>query len=167
MKKIPDYKRARETALDVLENNQIYEPPVNAAKLARIYGFRVYEAAFEGEYAESVAGFIEVEKNKITVNEKDSIARRNFTIAHELGHYLLEHDLSRDYSVLMRNQYHQIPKTTIEQEANCFAAHLLVPTVFLSEFLDEGYSDEELANIFGVSKEVIRFRRPYANAYKT
>jgi Zn-dependent peptidase ImmA (M78 family) len=97
------------------------------------------------------------------VNAEDSPARQNFTVAHELGHYLLEHELSgAEYTCLFRNPANQ-KNTPIEKEANCFAANLLVPTYILREYLDKYpfATNEQLSKIFGVSSEVLRFRRQY------
>ena len=80
--------------------------------------------------------------------------RRNFTIAHELGHYILKHQMN--HMILMDEPYvHELNnrKTKIplvqeyqrcEQEANRFAVELLMPTPLftadLSRETDVGFS---------------------------
>ncbi len=55
-------------------------------------------------------------------------SRYNFTIAHELGHYFLEHELREEYSRLYRDfTKADFQKDPQEVEANYFAACLLVP----------------------------------------
>ncbi|MDR2440743.1 MAG: ImmA/IrrE family metallo-endopeptidase [Planctomycetaceae bacterium] len=158
----PNFNAAKNKAKEVLEGNLIVEPPVVAQKLAESYELDVRYYIFKLEYKE-VAGFIDVSKNTIAVNGEDSPARQNFTIAHELGHYLLGHDLDgTEYTCLFRDPTKQ-KNTPIEQEANCFAANLLVPTMMLQRYLDRFSfaDDEQLSRIFGVSTDVIRFRRLY------
>ena len=160
-RKRPDFAEAESLAWQILKENFVIEPPVSATKLAEACGLSVSEAEFKPEYVH-IAGFIDFAKNKILVNTIDSPARKNFTIAHELGHYLLGHNAENGYTVLLRNTDEMI-KTPQEREANCFAANLLVPEPFLREYLEK-YSfatDPQLANIFGVSAEVIRYRRLY------
>ena len=69
--------------------------------------------------------------------------RRRFTIAHELGHLLLETFCNGNTS------------TEIEQEAHIFAAELLLPKKYFKEqFLKHG-DVKKLSEIFKVSTEAI------------
>jgi Zn-dependent peptidase ImmA (M78 family) len=152
-------------ALSTLEINRIGVPPVNAIILAKKYGFHPFGMVFDPKYAKCVAGFIDIENSKIIVNAEDTPACQNFTIAHELGHYLLRHheaaDFDSTYSVLLRAT--DIQLTPMEVEANIFADNLLVPAMFLREYLIKYpyATDQELANIFGVPSEVIQYRKPF------
>ena len=161
------YAEIKQAALNVLEANRIASPPVIAANLAVFYGFKVNTAALGPKYAKSVAGFIDIPAGEIWVNADDNPALQNYTVAHELGHYLLKHyeteDFEKNYSVLLREPGGASSQEPMEIEANLFADNLLVPAVFLQKYLDK-YShatDQELSNIFGVSPAVIRYRRPY------
>ena len=156
----PDFEAVKRLAWQVLEVNFVTEPPVIAARLARTYHLEALEADFKPEY-DHIAGFIDFGKMKILANAKDNIARKNFTTAHELGHYLLNHNIENGYTVLLRDMGAMI-KTPIEQEANCFAANVLVPKPFLRHYLDN-YSptNKQLAGVFGVSEDVIRYQKLY------
>jgi Zn-dependent peptidase ImmA (M78 family) len=156
-----DFKMVKRKVLEVLEANMIVRPPVIAAELAIAAGLEVRCTLFKPDYAE-IAGFIDTDKMAIVVNAVESPVRQNFTIAHELGHYLLKHHESSEYTVLLRDTRAMI-KTPMEQEANCFAANLLVPSMFLREYIANYplVTDQQLAGLFGVSTEVIRFRRLY------
>ena len=159
--KIADFVAVRQLARRVLEENFVVKPPVIAARLAKTYSLEVIEGIFKPDYAH-IAGFIDFDKKTIVVNAEDSHARKNFTTAHELGHYLLGHNFENGYTVLLRNTDEML-KTPIEQEANCFAANLLVPEPFLREYLDDypHLTDQDLGKVFGVSGDVIRFRKLY------
>ena len=157
-----NFELAKEKALDILKANMIVKPPVIAAELAESEGLQVLCMLFNPGYTE-IAGFIDADKKAIVVNAVESSARQNFTIAHELGHYLLKHHESNEYTVMWRDP-RAMKKTPMEQEANCFAANLLVPSMFLREYLDNYplITDWQLSLLFGVSVDVIRFRRLYS-----
>ncbi|MDR2641865.1 MAG: ImmA/IrrE family metallo-endopeptidase [Planctomycetaceae bacterium] len=159
---LPNFGKAKNKAMEILEANFIIDPPVIAQKLAEYYGLTVRYSFFKPEYNE-ISGFIEAERQMIVVNAEEPPARQNFTVAHELGHYLLEHDLlGSEYTCLFRNPAKQV-NTPIEQEANCFAANLLVPTYILRKYINDYpfATDEQLSKIFGVSSDVVRFRKLY------
>lgn len=92
----------------------------------------------------------------IEFNTSDSAARQRFTIAHELGHYILGHGTSpRDYP----NVFSSAPANPNERAANQFAAELLMPAEAVQLMLNRGYrSIDELANIFGVSSAAMGYR---------
>lgn len=74
---------------------------------------------------DNISGRINYDFNKnsyiITVNENHHPNRQRFTIAHELGHYVLGHGSKED--VLYRNG----DSDPDEIEANAFAAEILMP----------------------------------------
>lgn len=87
---------------------------------------------------------------------KNSVKER-FTVAHELGHYLLPgHDCKtlckfKDSDYIARNKYN-----TKEKEANAFAAQLLMPDIFIKETLEKVMPNEieeilEISNLYNVS----------------
>ena len=103
----------------------------------------------------------------------DEINRRNFTAAHELGHFLL-HDfdevhVDRDFKVWLRNDASSQGTNVEEKEANLFAAELLMPAHFLARDVDNiGTIDlineevlQELASRYGVSTQAMTFRLAY------
>ena len=159
--KVADFVAAKRLARQVLQDNGITEPPIIAADLVVSYGLEAMIAVFQPGY-DHIAGFIDFDEFKIYVNGDDSLQRQNFTIAHELGHYLLGHRKESGYTVLLRNPDEMV-KTPIEKEANCFAANLLVPEPFLLQYLEDfpGITNYQLTKIFGVSTDVIHYRRLY------
>lgn len=158
MKK-PDYSLAAEKASDVLTSLDIYAPPVMLSKILEHYGLGIKFIYFDAKY-EHVAGYLNFSKKTIYVNAEDSGVRQAFTIAHELGHWLLHRNYLQDddYAVLLRNTCSESNKTDYrEREANAFAAHLLVPHNMLRKYRDS--SNYRASKIFGVSEQVIKFRR--------
>lgn len=59
----------------------------------------------------------------------DNFGRKNFTIAHELGHYFLNHSLKQNDFYCIDNEILEDGSSTseIEKEANYFATCLLMP----------------------------------------
>lgn len=91
-----------------------------------------------------------------TIRQTDSETRQRFTLAHELGHYVLRHGNSfRDNQAALSQNYD--PKET---EANMFAAELLMPEFIVNHLI----SDEKIQNIsnlahrFHVSYTAMEYR---------
>jgi len=152
----PDYGRAEREAIGLLNRAGIYEPPVNPVEIAEIVGVRVAFVAFSGE-SDGVSGLYDPANDEILVNESEPGVRQTFTIAHELGHKLLHQEwaTSEDYKVLWRDPRKQ-GKDRFEQEANYFAANLLMPRQMVSKY--QNLPIESIARIFAVSDSVARFR---------
>jgi Zn-dependent peptidase ImmA (M78 family) len=103
----------------------------------------------------------------IYVSEKEHPRRQTFTIAHELGHALLHGKLfeshPEDYQVLLRTPI-GATKDPLEQEANAFAGHLLVPASLLAKY-QRIADNSELARLFNVSEDVIRYRKAFESRF--
>lgn len=83
---------------------------------------------------EELAGFLYVAGpvGVVFVNASDSIARRRFTVAHEIGHFLLHRALMTNGRWIADSpqMIHEVDEETSwlhEREANRFAAELLMP----------------------------------------
>jgi len=63
---------------------------------------------------------------------------------------------NKDTAILLRLPIGSNETDPLEKEANCFAANLLVPKYLLDKYKDKDVAD--LAKLFNVSKDVIRFR---------
>ena len=91
------------------------------------------------------------------VNSNQSQGRQHFTIAHELGHWLLHKDRRDEYELKL-SRPNGGEDDPMEKEANTFAAELLVPFKELLEYKKKGVSNKELAKMFFVSERVIEHR---------
>ncbi len=86
----------------------------------------------------------------------DGGLRNNFTIAHELGHYLL-HSMSGRLAPMIAGRK---GSNRVEWEANWFAASFLMPeTEFRNAAVNNQMSDMELAGHFRVSLEAVSIRK--------
>lgn len=159
-RRAPDFFLVREKVEKILHNNFVTSPPVLPHKIAESYGLKVIFTTVPPQNNQIVSGFYDVRSSTIYVNLEDPPDRQTFTIAHEFGHVDLHKDLySRHperYKVLLRGPL-RAETDPLEREANAFAAQLLVPQMFLEKYSSKA-SIEELARLFIVSEEVIKFR---------
>lgn len=149
---------------------KITELPINVEEIAKLRGLKVVPYPLEG----GVSGILLIEGHYGTIgyNAAEPTVRRRFTIAHELGHYELHKDQShlfidKTFKVLFRNTKKDIstPEAMYEQEANSFAAALLMPETLLNAeiknaSLDLGNEDaiKKLAERFDVSTTAMYYR---------
>lgn len=103
----------------------------------------------------NASGYLVKDEKNIYVNKLEHPVRQRFTIAHEIGHYYLNH---KNTGVLMRDEKSSLGTRKEEIEANAFAAELLMPEQLFSKYYYLGLSEEELAFKFGVSMEAVRNR---------
>lgn len=105
----------------------------------------------------NVSGYLDLTQNAILVNENESKQRQTFTIAHELGHFLLHREELGNIPDLLVVYRDGKSDNALEKEANHFAANLLVPDFLLNQY--SFTPDEILAKVFGVSLDVVQHRR--------
>lgn len=87
------------------------------------------------------------------------MTRKIFSIAHELGHWILHsRDKVRPRINFYNNQIIDQMQTIEEQEANAFAAELLMPYDEVRNFIMQGYNIEFLMAHFNVSYEFAYYR---------
>jgi len=159
----PDYLKARELADTVIKDNYVISRPVNMEEIAQNYGLRIIELDFgERKSLKNVSGYIDPKKKRIFIDKHDDPARKAFTIAHELGHWLLHNDKLEaepgKYAILYRRPLRISNQDPVEAEANYFAACLLVPHESLTDIRRKTQRVDELARAFGVSTEMMSYR---------
>lgn len=133
-------------------------PPIPVHRIAEESGVDVVFADF-GKHAETVAGFCDFKQAKLFVNREDRPDRQSFTIAHELGHWILHRDLflcNPDLYPILRRSADPNRSDPLEKEANKFAANLLVPEHLLEPIKSAPIT--MLAKAFGVSPTMMGFR---------
>ncbi len=102
-------------------------------------------------------GAIQVEGPKnflISLSPLSGHRRSRFTIAHEIGHYMLHSQMGRIPIRVKRDGSGQV-----EWEANWFAAGFLMPEKEFKTKRAEGWGDAELAEHFGVSLAAVTIRK--------
>ena len=88
----------------------------------------------------------------IGYNQAQHRHRQRFTVAHEIGHFMMGH--TNGNSIFDLNS-----KKPEEIEANQFAAELLMPLAFLNKEIKNGNKDvKNMAQVFDVSEESVWWR---------
>lgn len=153
----PDYNRVQQFVDAILTEQEITTPPVNPVAIARNKGLDVVFVGFS-DGASEISGFYDFEDNTIFVNRDEYPLRQTFTVAHELGHKILHEEWARssDYQVLLRDTTKQRYDYR-EQEANAFAAGLLMPKFLMDQYWRK-HRVEQLSQLFAVSVPAIQHR---------
>jgi Zn-dependent peptidase ImmA (M78 family) len=159
-----------EHVLRILSEHNITKPPVPVDRLIRLQGIKIVMKSMEN----NVSGFILQEDGKslIAINSFHPPVRQRFTLAHELGHYLLKHKPqgmivdNNDFPLLWRDDEASKGTNNQEREANLFASLLLMPRAFLENDLQnlrnvDTHNDtftKNLAKKYGVSPQAMLLR---------
>lgn len=139
-------------------------PPVEPGDICSKFDIDLFYV----ELDEDISGMIKkIEgKGSIFVNNAHHPNRQRFTIAHELGHYFLDHinGVHVDKTVLYRDANSGKAQFADEINANRFAAELLMPREFIDKYLKtigDYFEDnliENLASKFLVSTTAMSLR---------
>ncbi len=153
-----DLKKARRSAEELLSANGVSKPPVDAERIARLAKVNVLYADFNPEAKDKVAAYSE-ESRVIFVNRNQPAERKNYAIAHELGHFMLNPDYvaSPRYQVMLIDAGTGAAPSDEELEARAFAAELLIPDRMIARFRNYG-DPEKLTGLFVAPAELIRSR---------
>ncbi|MEC7264684.1 MAG: ImmA/IrrE family metallo-endopeptidase [Bacteroidota bacterium] len=161
-----DTSNIEKRAEQILEENNCTSLPINVKGLVVNMGIKLEKINFDDD----VSGLFVIKKDKpyICYNANQSKNRIRFTIAHELGHYLLHSKtiplfIDKQNKVLYRDSKSSTGEISMEIEANAFAAALLMPEKLIQNELDKMEVEEEdviqyLADKFSVSPQAMSFR---------
>ena len=151
--------------IEIIRSHQI-AAPVPVLDIARDFGLRVYRAEWEN----GASGCIRKDRKRggksgfaIFTNKAHGRTRRRFTIAHEIGHFVL-HRNKIGKQIVDNRLYQSRLDGTLEVQAHEFAAFILMPWDLVVQEVKSGAdSVEALARRFEVSKSAmsIRLRFPY------
>ena len=162
-------KRIEDITSRILTELEIQSVPIPINKIVRQKGLKLKSFNF----GEEVSGALLIKDGEGTIgyDPEESKVRQRFTIAHELGHYILHGNLNetlfvdKKSRVHFRDQKSSTGESLQEQEANAFAASILMPEKMIKKELskaDNDLSDETqielLANKFNVSTLAMTYR---------
>lgn len=160
----------RERVQRLLDEVGVKKPSVPVERVAKHLGIQVRYSPLDDEMSGMI--YIKDDVPIIGVNALHHPNRQRFTIAHEIGHFVLHRELltgqihvDHQFPILMRDAEAALGTSDIEIEANNFAAELLVPEAMLVQAIGNKASDidddgpvVELAAKFKVSKQMMGFR---------
>ncbi|MBW1783202.1 MAG: ImmA/IrrE family metallo-endopeptidase [Deltaproteobacteria bacterium] len=156
----PRYGYARQLARKLLNDCRVLAPPVDLKSILAQKGYEYIEV---DTFLDNVDGlFLRDESDgKIyaAVNANHHVHRQRFSLAHELGHILMNHDLNyyRPYITIddpPTEKTHTDAELAFEKEANAFAGELLVPLEMLKKEFKNTTDLTQLSKIFCVSPQV-------------
>jgi predicted transcriptional regulator len=141
-------------------------PPVQLESLIRDLGIELDK---KSELPDGIAGQLERLPSggyKISINKNDFYFRQRFTMAHELGHFVLHRSLIGNgivdnalyRSVASGNMNNTLIHLAHEVEANKFAASLIMPYEQVSADYDEIKDIKEVAKKWQVSPQALKIR---------
>ncbi len=133
----------------ILINNDMYNIPVDPIKIAKTYDIEVYQGELDNKIAGAIRYYKENNKFKILVNKKDSMVKKRFTIAEELGYYILYEEKLKKEEIHVNLIDKIINKE--EKEVEYFAGALLVNKTLLENVYNSNSTILELAQLFKVS----------------
>lgn len=136
----------------------------------------------EHDLGPNVSGVLYIDKGKgvIGYSKHESEVRRRFTIAHEIGHFILhrlDNELFVDkmeFKALYRDDKSSTGDIKQEREANAFAAALLMPKERVIEELnkmifdladEKGDAIKKLSDTFKVSSQAMMYRISNLNLF--
>lgn len=155
-----DWKKSKQTAQRLLDKYGSKVPPINVFDIASDEGLEIVYFKPDGEFHD-VSGLLDKEDRKIYLNVEEPAERQTYTIAHELGHYLLDHKPD-EYGVYKRHSFTDVDKPGAEKEADKFAAELLMPESMVTSTMKQydltRLDAQILAKLFGVSRSAMTFR---------
>lgn len=156
---VADYETAKTKAKQLLVDANITSFPVNLATILNYLDLNVeYSCDIEEE------ALLDPLKKTIFLKKDDKpIARKLFSVAHEIGHWMLHsHDKTRNRIDISKPNISTQDKIE-EQEANAFGAELLMPYNKTRLLIMCGYQVNDLVKYFNVSYEFAYFR--YSHIY--
>ena len=164
-------RQIEELANKILQEAKIHEPAVKVDQIAEAHSITITDF----DLGVDVSGVLVLKEGKATIglNPNNHPVRRRFTIAHELGHFFLEHQRGglfvdnhkKNFAVLYRDAQSSTGEILQEQEANAFAAALLMPKKWLEARIRKFNFDltdetdlQMLARQFEVSSQAMAIR---------
>ncbi|MBU4017219.1 ImmA/IrrE family metallo-endopeptidase [Patescibacteria group bacterium] len=140
---------------DVFGNLNDIQLPVSLSNVLDKYNIILKTGKFEDK---NVSGVFNRKDQEIYVAEDEAPNRKAFTVAHELGHYFLHEN--KQTEVFLREQILNLTEESREneQEANWFAASLLMPEKLIKKYYSISKDVDVLSTLFGVSPTAVYFR---------
>lgn len=132
--------------------------PSLLAAAVRHLGIDVIEG--KAETIDAMLVHIKPGKPVIAVNTRRSVYRQRFSLAHEIGHFVLRHGNSVSFFENSRSAgggFAFRPDARLEREANIFAAEFLMPKVALAREAHK-FTLSELASRYMVSMQAMEIR---------
>jgi Zn-dependent peptidase ImmA (M78 family) len=153
----PNRMLARSKANQLLKSLNILSPPVPLNLILQQSDLTEFPVDFSTLGVKNVAALLAYETGQIFYDTNSPYVRRRFSVAHELGHYILDHKNVFGHAPDFYTEDSRKPPQEIE--ADQFAAELLIPFEWVKKDRMSGLrKPEDLAKKYLVSIEAMRWR---------
>jgi Zn-dependent peptidase ImmA (M78 family) len=144
--------RARQCARNLLKKHNANTLPIDVLDLIakEAPGLSII---YEEDWPDHLSGLTNRGQKTIRINKKHHPLRQRFSLAHELGHICLDHDL-----VLSDRIEEEGINAEFEKEADEFASELLMPIELFKKAFRDNPDLEVLAGTFTVSTTAVSVR---------
>jgi Zn-dependent peptidase ImmA (M78 family) len=130
--------------------------PVNLNRVTKELGLAIKQGEFTSP---EIDGFYDGPAKSIYVSSNAPYTRQSFTIAHEIGHHVLHQDVPKDTRYRNSEMTLSTEDKREEQQANWFAASLLMPRDIVEGYWRALPGDiRTIASIFRVSPLAMEYR---------
>lgn len=168
---IPNYTRALNVSIEVLKKYNINKAPIDLMKIVeQLPDLKVLSySSFINLYGCTIEELIDILESDLGAISRDPKTKNfviyyndtkgnkgldRFTIAHELGHYFLDHFSLITQQVLNRGGFTPRQYKIMEKEANCFARNLLAPVPLYKKIPHDPFTfDWMVMDTFNISYE--------------
>ncbi len=149
--RIVSYEGIEQAAIEIREKWNLGNGPIpHLIELLEEKGFKIFEVEASRQF-DGLSGFVEnMEIPVIAIFKSGDLVRKRFTVAHELGHLLLD--------------FSDVKEAVPEKLCHAFAGALLLPQAIMRETLGKQRNKitewelKKLKGIFGVSMQAIMAR---------
>jgi Zn-dependent peptidase ImmA (M78 family) len=132
--------------------------PIDLNRIASHCGLTIRQGNFTNP---EIEGAFDRNRNTVFLSENDTFQEKNFTLAHEIGHYKLHEEIEKDVFTMqqLNTLLERQGKDMMEDQADLFAASLLMPKKLVEALWPAANKDvDALAKIFGVPNPVATYR---------
>jgi len=139
------------SARDLLARGNLLQVPVDVYAVAAFCNLQIYPS---DDLPDKVSGLLYrgPARDVIVVNARHSLARRRFTIGHEIGHWHFRNERISFKGI------HREHRSDLEQLVDHFSAELLMPAEPVQLEWSRGRGVRSLARQFVVSRDAMRRR---------
>lgn len=141
---LEDHKTPSDVVKEILRQNPYLSYPTPLERFVELAGIESISELTTDGFEGMLITNAEKSRGAIMVKAGVSPRRRRFTIAHELGHFLLPWHRQQKFSCKSsdikdsgNNRGLAPDQVTIETEANAFASELLMPSSAFKSFIDD------------------------------
>lgn len=145
---------ALEDVLRLGERQGVTLFPLDIKSLIRMFNISLEFMILDNE----ISGYLEKGGDGwlIVINRLHHPRRQRFTMAHELGHYILHRKQQNKF--VDEKLFRGVSQNSMETEANRFAAEILMPEPSFREKAGSGMGPEALSEAFEVSSQAVKVR---------